>query len=141
MTNPVPTHLVYCKDMTKQWQDDLLARKGITVTRSMGFPETSDGRIYPAKSPLREGEQTYTLTVNLKYDKEEVMRLQNGTAFRNGEVLIWFFNEFPETEQPDAIDFLIPAGSYDIEVNLSTIDGYIILLTPETVILHIWVAN
>ena len=124
VTNTVPGNLVYCKDMTQPWQDDLLARKGIKVTRSMGFPETPDGRIYPAQSPLREGEQTYTLTVNLKYDKEEVEMLFNATALPNPIVDRWFFNEFPDTEKPDAIDFLLPPGSYDIEVQLSTMDGY-----------------
>lgn len=134
VTNTVPTNLVYSKDVTPKWQDDLLARKGIKVTRSMGFPQTPDGRIYPAQSPLREGEQTYTLTVNLKYDKDEVMRLSNGTAFPNPMIDHWYFNEYPDTEQPDAIDFLLPAGSYDIEVQLETMDGYIILLAPETIV-------
>lgn len=134
VTNTVPTNLVYCKDVTPKWLDDQLARKGITVTRSMGFPQTPDGRIYPAQSPLREGEQTYTLTVNLKYDKDEVMRLSNGTAFPNPMIDHWYFNEYPDTEQPDAIDFLLPAGSYDIEVQLETMDGYIILLAPETIV-------
>lgn len=131
-TNSVPTNLVYCKDMTQPWQDDLLARKGITITRSMGVPQTPDGRIYPAKSPLREGEQTYTLTINLKYDKDEVMMLENGTAFQNSEELKWYFNESPESEKPDKIEFLLPAGSYDIEVTLSLLDGFIVLLAPET---------
>ncbi len=134
VTTSVPSNLVYCKDMTPQWLDDQLARKGIKVTRSMGFPETPDGRIYPEKSPLREGEQTYTLTVNLKYDKEEVMSFNIGIAYSNSEEGSCLFNERPDDDLPDVIQFLLPNGSFDIEVQLATTSGYIILLSPETII-------
>lgn len=132
-TGIVPTNLISCRDMTPQWQKEWLAGKGIMVKRS-GLPEPAEGRINPVKSLMRENEAIYTLTVNLNYDKDEVMMFAQGTAFPNYESSYWFFNEPPEEELPDAVEFLLPAGSYDIEVQLATkVGGDIILLAPETV--------
>ena len=132
-TGIVPTNLTSCRDMTPQWQKEWLAGKGIMVKRS-GLPEPAEGRINPVKSLMRENEAIYTLTVNLNYDKDEVMMFAQGTAFPNYESSYWFFNEPPEEELPDAVEFLLQAGSYDIEVQLATkVGGDIILLAPETV--------
>lgn len=134
-TGIVSTNLTSCRDMTPQWQKEWLAGNGIMVKR-FGLPETSEGCINPMKSPTREDEATYTLTVNLNYDKDEVLMFGQGTAFPNYESSYWFFNESPSpgSELPDAVEFLLPAGSYDIEVQLATkVGGDIILLAPETV--------
>lgn len=132
-TGILPTNLTSCRDMTPQWQKEWVAGKGIRVKRS-GLPETSEGCINPVKSLMRENEAIYTLTVNLNYDKDEVMMFGQGTAFPNYESNYWFFNEPSEDEQPDAVEFLLPAGSYDIEIQLATkVGGDIILLAPEIV--------
>lgn len=134
-TGIVPANLTSCRDMTPQWQKEWLAGNGIMVKRS-GLPETAEGCINPMKSPRREDEATYTLTVNLNYDKDEVLMFAQGTAFPNYDSGYWFFNESPSpgSELPDAVEFLLPAGSYDIEVQLATpIGGDIILLAPEIV--------
>ena len=133
VTNTTPPNISYVMDVTPEWQKERLARKGIMVQNTMDFSETADGRIYPAKSPLRENEQTYTLTVNLKYDKEEVMRLARGTAYPNYAEGYWFNNESPDSRKPDEIRFILPSGSYDIAVTLTDMTGNPIVLSASEI--------
>lgn len=125
-------NLTHFQDLTSDTEKERLASKGITVNHLIDAPQTPDGRILPANSPVREGEETYTLTVNLKYDKEEVWKL-DGTAYPNYARGFWFFNEYTEAQQPDKIEFIVPSGSYDIEVVMSTMNFDFILLTTNEV--------
>lgn len=85
------------------------------------------------KAPTKENEETYTITVNLIYDKEEIEKVYSGIAFSNLiENLRYSSNRTPDLT-PDKIEYTVPAGNYDIEVKLRTINMDVIILTATEV--------
>lgn len=126
------SNLVYFKDLTSEAEKERLASKGIKAFHSFNIGDTDNKKIAPTKTPMREGEQTYTLTVNLKYDKEEVDYIEMGLAYSNKNSDYYFF-EWPEVMNPDEVRFIVPKGEYDIDVLLITKDMDFIFLTAQEI--------
>lgn len=126
------SNIISFHDLTSQAEKDRLTRKGIQVSHTFNGEPIENGYVAPMKAPMREDEQTYTLTVNLKYDKEEVDRVDwPATAYSNYSSDL-FFNEWSRDAYPDKLEYVLPAGSYDIEVRINTMFGDFIFLTaPE----------
>ncbi|MBD5355473.1 MAG: T9SS type A sorting domain-containing protein [Bacteroides sp.] len=128
-----PTNPTSFQDFAAKTQKDRIAKKGITVSHSFTDLTANNNRIAPSKAPIRAGESTYTLTVNLKYDKDEVSRVEMGIAYPNYAEDYWFFNEFTDSQIPDKLEFLVPQGSYDIEIIMDDANWNYILLTAQEV--------
>lgn len=103
-----------------------LAKRGIFLDYFSEPAETPR----PAKAPAKADEQMYTLTVNLKYNKDEV---------GNGIDLAIFNNETGDKEyieyslQPDELTATVPRGSYDIAVMFTTKVVDLIVLSADNI--------
>lgn len=125
-------NLTRVQDLTRQEVKDIRKSKGLYVTDSYDDFTTETGKTASSKAPMREDEKTYKLTVNLKYDKDEVWGF-DGTAYPNYASDFWISNEEPEDETPEALIFQLPAGSYDLEILLTTQSDDFYLLTTSDV--------
>lgn len=126
------TNLNNFQDIAVKAQKDHLAKKGITVSHSYTDLTVNNDRIVPAKAPMNTDEPTYILTVNLNYDKEEC-RIALPIALSNYAEGKLFTSERADSETPDKLDFILPPGSYDIEIIMQDMDSNYIILTAQEV--------
>lgn len=124
---------IFFKDLTSNEYKDNVAKHGMVTSHSFDMLNGEECGNGYAKIIKRAGEDIHTLTVNLKYDKENMMSIMNGMAYSNCAEDNWFSYQWIPESTPDKIEFVVPVGSYDIEVILCTLQMNYIILTATDI--------
>lgn len=129
----IRSNQIFFKDLTPETEKERLAQKGIKILHSFDGLAIEEGVLEPANAPLMENEKMHTLTVNLKYNKEEIFDIDGGYAFPNDVQGKAYFMERSYDSLPDKIAYKVPEGTYDIAVFMTTSSLNLLLLTNENI--------
>ena len=118
---PVPQHSnkTFCVDRTSDVGKNYLVQKGMASTQSFNVLSDTSSDVPTLRTPLKAEEQTYALTVNLKFDREEVFSIINTLVVSNNDNSM-YFNEYSEEWLPDELVFMVPEGNYDVVIIMDT---------------------
>lgn len=120
------------QDITSQAEKDRLARKGIQVSHNAYRDHSKNECSSQTKTLRRTDEKEYILTAKLKYNPEEIDRIE-GVAYSNSVADYFYYNEWTEDPCPEQLEFLVPIGNYDVEILITTMVGDFIFLTSSEV--------
>lgn len=127
------SNMIYFKDMSSDIVKESLSQRGLKVYHSFEDMVDADGHYDKCKSSTITDGTNHTLTVNIKDINGEISSIDNGIAYSNSNKSEYYFMNRSSGMTSDKLQYSIPQGNYDIEVNISTLEMDLIILTATNI--------